>query len=294
MNPKVSIVIPSYNRASVLPRAIKSVFAQTFHDFEIIVVDDCSTDDTANVVPSFFDSRIRYIRHEQNKGGNAARNTGINAAKGEFVAFLDSDDVWLPEKLQKQLAVFVKPEIGLVYCGLIFMVPGIGEINRWFVKCGPDFREDLLVSNYIGTTSVAVVRTELLKKINGFDESLRSCQDWDLYLRLKETCDFGYAEEFLVHYQINRKSRTQISTDPEAVLSGQDAIQRKYSRQIAQLPRKKKIARIDYLLMIFVGMAHLRGVYWGWKGFALSGNPKYFFIIIKIIVKSFVRKLGLK
>lgn len=293
MRPRVSVVIPTYNRADVLPRAVKSVLTQTFQDFEIIIVDDCSKDNTAEVVAKFTDPRIKYIRHDRNKGGNAARNTGVKAALGSFVAFLDSDDQWLPEKLERQLTVFNNPAIGLVYCGLIFIGPGKGEASRWFVRCGQDFRQDLLVSNFIGTTSAVIVRRGLLKEINGFDESLKSCQDWDLYLRLSKLCEFGYVEDFLVRYQFDRKTRSQISNSPEAVMSGQRAIEHKYSREIEQLPKNKKIERNDYLLKTYVGMAHPEGISKAWKGFVLTGNPKYCFFMFKITIKFLLRKCRL-
>jgi glycosyltransferase involved in cell wall biosynthesis len=107
----VSVVIPTYNRASLLGRAIKSVLEQTYQDFEIIVVDDASTDNTEEVVRNLRDRRIRYLRHEKNRGGSAARNTGIRAAWGQYIAFQDSDDEWLPEKLKKQMEVLAAATI---------------------------------------------------------------------------------------------------------------------------------------------------------------------------------------
>src|SRR5262245_28149594 len=106
MTPRISVVIPVLNRAAVVRRAIASVLAQTFQDFEIVVVDDGSTDGTAESVDTLSDRRIRVIRHEQTLGGGAARNTGIRASRAPFVAFLDSDDEWVPTKLEKQLGVF--------------------------------------------------------------------------------------------------------------------------------------------------------------------------------------------
>ena len=103
--PQVTVIIPAYNRAYVISRSIASVLAQTYPYFEIIVVDDGSVDNTEAVVKSFKDSRIKYIRHEVNKGISAVRNTGINEAAGEYIAFLDSDDEWLPTKLEKQMHI---------------------------------------------------------------------------------------------------------------------------------------------------------------------------------------------
>jgi len=101
-NPTVSVIIPTYNRAHLLDRAIRSVLDQTYQDFELIVVDDGSSDPTAEVIATFADPRIYYLRHEKNRGAAAARNTGIEASQGDYVAFLDSDCEWLPKKLLKE------------------------------------------------------------------------------------------------------------------------------------------------------------------------------------------------
>jgi glycosyltransferase involved in cell wall biosynthesis len=119
-NPTVSIIIPTYNRSRLLARAVKSVLNQTYQNFELIIVDDASTDNTEEVVGSFNDERIKYVRHEKNKGEAVARNTGIKAARGEYIASHDSDDEWLHEKLAKRIRAFenCSPEIGVVYTAL--------------------------------------------------------------------------------------------------------------------------------------------------------------------------------
>ena len=118
---KVSVIIITHNRSNLLGAAITSVLNQTFQDFEIIVVDDASKDDTGNVVQTFDDKRIRYIRHETNKGHAAARNTGLQNAVGEYIGFLDDDDAWLPEKLQRQVALLdgSPAVVGGVYAGFL-------------------------------------------------------------------------------------------------------------------------------------------------------------------------------
>ncbi len=290
-NPKVSVVIPAYNRASVLSRAINSVLAQTYQDFEIIVVDDCSQDNIDEIMKSFVDSRINYIKHETNKGGNAARNTGIKVAKGELIAFLDSDDEWLATKLEKQVALFADPTIGLVYCGFNYIEEGNDIRQDRLTNLMNNYRQDLVVSNFVGTTSVAIVRKKLLNEINGFDEKMRSSQDWDLYLRLSDRCEFGCVSELLVNYFIDRKGKKQISTSAVDVLSGHDQIEEKFRARISELPKAKKLERIDYFLCIYVGMANFRGITLAWEGFSKSANPKYLIIILKIIVKFYLRKL---
>src|SRR5262245_51722410 len=125
MPPKVTVVIPVFNRAQAVQRAVASVLAQTCQDFEIIVVDDGSTDSTPAVVAALSDPRLTLIRHERNRGGSAARNTGYRAGSAPFVAFLDSDDEWLPTKLERQLEVFDNADdtLGLVYTDATWMWP---------------------------------------------------------------------------------------------------------------------------------------------------------------------------
>ncbi len=118
-NPKVSVILPTYNRAHLIKRAIQSVLDQTYQNFEIIVVDDGSTDNTEEQVRSFNNPKIRYIRYNENKGAAFARNAGIKASRGDYIAFQDSDDEWFPHKLQRQMEAFknASPEVGVVYTG---------------------------------------------------------------------------------------------------------------------------------------------------------------------------------
>ncbi|GAH83893.1 unnamed protein product, partial [marine sediment metagenome] len=124
-NITVSVIIPTYNRADMVGRAIQSVINQTYQDFEIIIIDDASTDNTREVAREFQEreKRIKYFKHEINKGGGAARNTGIKNSKGEYIAFLDSDDEWYPEKLEKQIEIFNKNDenLGVVYSGVFYI-----------------------------------------------------------------------------------------------------------------------------------------------------------------------------
>ena len=119
--PTVSVIIPTYNRAHLIDRSIQSVLNQTYQDFELIVVDDRSTDNTEDIIRQFRekDKRIKYIKHDKNKGGSAARNTRIKNSVGKYIVFQDSDDEWFPEKLEKQMKIFetASLEVGVVYTG---------------------------------------------------------------------------------------------------------------------------------------------------------------------------------
>ncbi|MCK4529078.1 glycosyltransferase, partial [candidate division WOR-3 bacterium] len=190
--PKVSVIIPTYNRVHLIGRAIQSVLEQSYQDFEIIVVDDASTDNTGEVVRSLKDERIRYIRHEKNKGAAAARNTGIKVARGEYIAFQDSDDEWLPEKLEKQMKAFdnAPPEVGVVYTDMQ-RINEDGGIEYWhspriLPEDGIIYKDalDYRVMN-IGIQS-AVIKKECFDKVGMFDERFPRFIDLELFIRLSK------------------------------------------------------------------------------------------------------------
>lgn len=182
--PTVSVVIPTYNRSTLLVRAVESVLGQSFKDFEIIVVDDASTDDTYSVVRSFRDPRIVYVRNDSNKGVSASRNVGISLSKGEFVAFLDSDDVWLPSKLDKQLLLFSgDSDIGMVYTGEVFVNERGEKIREMVPKYRGYIFNVLLGKNFISPSSV-MVRREVFYRVGLFNEELSYREDYELWLRI--------------------------------------------------------------------------------------------------------------
>jgi glycosyltransferase involved in cell wall biosynthesis len=184
MSPRVSVVIPVFNRPGAVRCAIDSVLAQTFQDFEVIVVDDGSTDQTAAAVRAVQDPRIRLVRHDQRRGGSAARNSGIRASTAPYVAFLDSDDEWLPSKLERQLQLFEgRHDLGLVYTGADWVYPD-GSTRTMPGRRYPDLARRLLTANVIGETSLGMVPRHVLDQLGGFDETLPSSQDLDLWLRI--------------------------------------------------------------------------------------------------------------
>jgi glycosyltransferase involved in cell wall biosynthesis len=180
----VSIIIPTYNRAHLVAEAVESVLNQTYRDFELIVVDDGSTDNTEEIVRSFLDDRVKYVK-QSNKGVSAARNMGIATAKGDFIAFLDHDDLFLPEKLSVQLArMRYDPKVGLVY-SLYFGTMGTEAPRRLAGAChSPVELHHLLLGSLIHL-STALVRRSYLQQVGGFDEQLRyGGEDRDICLRL--------------------------------------------------------------------------------------------------------------
>ncbi|MFC1928520.1 glycosyltransferase family 2 protein [Chloroflexota bacterium] len=200
--PTVSVVIPTYNRAYLLGNAIRSVLSQTYKDFEMIIVDDGSTDNTEEVVKGFADKRIRYVRLKKNSGSCATpRNAGIKIAQGEYIACQDDDSEWLPEKLEKHINAFEKasPAVGVTYTGMWRITDN--EKTYWPPACEVpkegNIHQQLLKQCYIGNPPV-VVKKECLKRVGMYDEKLPFALEWDLWLRVSKYYDFKFIDEPLV------------------------------------------------------------------------------------------------
>lgn len=198
----VSVIIPTYDRERRLARAIASVTAQSHAAWELIVVDDASTDGTAEMVRALGDPRIRLIRHDRNAGVATARNTGMKAARGDFIAFLDSDDTWRPDKLKLQLDLLHRrgPAVGLVYSGLVTRrEDGLGP--AWRPAARGNVLPDMLAGNavHLGTSSV-LMRREVPDTIGGFDETLPANEDHDYWTRAARFYAFDFVPEPLIVY----------------------------------------------------------------------------------------------
>jgi len=235
--PKVSVVIPTYNRAHLIRRAIESVLNQTYQDFEIIVVDDGSTDNTEKVVRSFEDKRIRYIRHERNKGYPKALNTGITVARGEYIAFLDDDDEWLPTKLEKQTEKFEKvpDKVGLIYSGAEVREREKNVIQKtYYPEFKGDVRVRLLLGPMICGSHTALIKKECFAKVGLFNEALKTCQDWDMWKRISDYYEFDFVPEVLSRTYLHN---FQMSGDLDALILGKRGIIEKYSKQLDEHPK---------------------------------------------------------
>lgn len=201
--PKVSVIIPAYNSARFLKEAIGSVFAQTYGDYEIIVIDDGSTDNTKEVLAPYL-GRIKYI-YQQNQGASSARNTGIRHSQSEYIAFLDADDIWLPEMLRIQVDYLNhNQKIALIYSLALWIdVNGkpLNKKNRLkrSLPAGDVFNI-LYVRNFIITPSSVMIRKRILDIVGSFDESLTHAEDHELWLRIaREFKVFGIAKYLCKH-----------------------------------------------------------------------------------------------
>lgn len=199
--PRVSVIIPAYNREGCVARAIDSVLAQTWQDFELIVVDDCSTDGTRAVLERYRgDPRVRLILSDVNRGGSGARNLGIQAARGELIAFQDSDDAWLAHKLAAQVAALdADPEAGICYCGALFSAGTRAYYipEPVFARLEGDMADEMLRRTTTSTQTL-VIRRAVLEAAGPFDEALKRFQDWDLMIRVAQVTKFAFLPEAMV------------------------------------------------------------------------------------------------
>ena len=210
-DPEISVVIPTYNRWPLLKEAIESVRAQTYQDFEIIVIDDGSTDGTGERVLAAYadDPRVRYF-HQPNRGPSAARNIGIAQARGHLLALLDSDDAWLPTKLERQLEILrTDRSVGVVYCKFAFMDELGDRLDQPWPRppVRGDLYVDLMYSNVVyGSDSAVLMRTADMREAGGFDESLFAAEDHDLWRRLALRHRFVCLDEVLVLVRMHSSS----------------------------------------------------------------------------------------
>ena len=247
-DPKVSVILPTYNRANYIARALDSILVQTYKDYEIIVVDDGSTDATSEVLKHFSD-KIKYIR-QSNQGSATARNRGIQESKGEYIAFLDSDDYWVPEKLQEQVNVLaVHPEVGIVYARM----PIINEKGEKIGMkpagvSGKNFKELLEVWGDLPTSTV-MTRRVCFNEVGLFDTTLVTMQDIDMWLRISRRYQLYEIEGKVLAYYC--RHNTQITTNKIKVYSGLVTIYKKILRSYPDAPRELMLKRIlsnQYLL----------------------------------------------
>lgn len=182
----VSIILPVYNRAATLERCVRSILAQTFTDWELIAVDDGSSDNSVAVLEGFADPRIRVLRHERNQGPSAARNTGLRTATGEFIALIDSDDEWLPEKLATQLAALNDPALNADLCCCSYYVVSDGTERTFRHTATSDWRTRLHLECPLGSGTTLLVRRKCVETVGYLDEDLKLYEDWDWVLRLTQ------------------------------------------------------------------------------------------------------------
>ncbi|MCI5871920.1 glycosyltransferase family 2 protein [Streptococcus sp.] len=253
--PLISVVIPNFNRGHLIEEVIRSITSQTYHNIEIIVVDDHSTDGSMNTLERLKSqlSNLTYLQLPKNQGANVCRNTGVKLAKGNYIAFLDSDDYFLPTKLEKQIQIFNQfPEIG-------FVVTGFGA--KTFTTLGEGIIpiKDTIKQNNLGGFSTLMVKKDIFLAVGGLDEQLLSCQDWDLFLKLLNISQGYKIAEDLVIYETQEDS---ISRNSTKVIQGYQIVSKRaktLNHQLNLIPQKELEAYQDYYLaMRYFGLKDIK------------------------------------
>lgn len=284
-NQTVSVVITTKNRCELLMKAVKSVQQQTLTDFECVIVDDGSTDETEERIAQEVknDKRFSYIKiaPEDSRGGNYARNTGIKATSGEYVAFLDDDDVWLPEKLELQSRFLDRNgQVGLVYCQVI---RDYVKENRQR-KAVPDmsYRGDCskkVFTHIPCTTSTMMVRRSILEQAGLFDEDMRFWQEYDLCIRICQITQIDFVKKYLVIWRCDTQDKNRMTNKLTEWGNAVKQQNRKYRKELAALPKGAREARKLMILSDAVQRSHNCGDkrasrYYLWKIYRHTGKKR--------------------
>ncbi len=252
---RVSVIIPTYNAPRFLVEAVESVLAQTYADYELIVIDDGSGPETRKALEPFMD-RIKYI-YQDNAGIAGARNRGIDEARGEYIAFLDHDDLWLPEKLEKQMArAAERPKAGVIYCDYVnFLdIPGekkeLGDPFAKKKKPEGNVLAALFESNFINTL-VMLFKRECFDRVGRFDPDFRLIIEYEMVLRVAGEYDFARVPEVLARYRVhqgNTSGGRALSTTAERLLALQKTYGNPGSRTVPRRVYRREIASVHLKL----------------------------------------------
>lgn len=247
----VSVIIPTYNRGNELPRAIESVINQTMKDWELIIVDDGSRDETSAVVKKYTEKyeNIHYF-HYLNMGASVARNIGISLSSGELIAFLDSDDIWTENRLLSVYKAYSEEKEDNTFFLTDFRsnLVNFSLFNREYFE-SPHFRQLLLAANFLGGTINMVIPRKLLFELEGFDTLMTSTEDHDLYVRLAESYNISYIPGEYAIYYLDTSNR--ISGTSERRLLGQLRYYEKHKKKMSYLSKllvMKKNALLSYYI----------------------------------------------
>lgn len=241
-DPEVSVIIPTYNRQQFIKEAVESVLKQTYGGYEIIVVDDGSTDGTRDIL-SLYRDKIKYL-FQLNKGPAAARNLGVQNSRGRFIAFLDSDDIWLPHKLEKQLEILLTNPAAAFVCSEAYVIDEEYCLRNHWKKNKDNIEsfDGLRQDNFVCTQTV-LLRRECFNEVGGFDTQLSNAQDYDLWLRLSMKYPFLYINEPFCLIRMHASNNTK-NTDGRVNSYRKILRKKELWRTMPFLKRRQRIAGI--------------------------------------------------
>jgi glycosyltransferase involved in cell wall biosynthesis len=293
-NPTVSIIIPTYNRAHLVGRAIQSILDQTYKDFELIIVDDGSTDNTENIIREFQkkDKRIKYICHKKNRGGSAARNTGVKNSSGYFLSFLDSDDQWLANKLRTEVKILNNNKDCIICStGYTYIDEKNGKMNNKIrrgiiIKKQFVSQKIVLRAECFATTDFTVTRNAILK-IGGFDEKLSARQDWDFWIRITS---IGLGIQIPIYSVIHYTMRNdQISSGIKNKLQGTEILYKKHKNIFLLDPIAHRRILNNLGLMNLLNGSNFNAVAYFWESYKYTNkwSKRVKLAVIIAIIKIF-------
>jgi glycosyltransferase involved in cell wall biosynthesis len=290
--PLVSVIVPTCNRPEMLRRAVLSILRQSFQDFEVIIVDDGMKDRAEDVIRQIGDKRIKYIKNEEQQGAAKSRNIGIQKGTGKYIAFLDDDDEFLPEKLERQIIIMKENEIDFTFCAIELNHESDGKVvKQSFKKTGiNNYYEDLLAHKLRTLTSSLMIKKSVLESVFGFDNSFKSCQEWDLMIRISRN-HLGYGlNEILV--RMNFLSGEHIGGSLDKRIAGRESLLKKH---FVELKRRPKVLAYHYFYLgIFCRdnreMQRARGYFLkSWK--EEKTNVRYLFHYLSLLASGFLYKM---
>jgi glycosyltransferase involved in cell wall biosynthesis len=241
---KVSIIMPTHNRCDLLKNAIDSILNQTYKNYEIIIVDDASTDNTEEYINSLNLDKLVYIKNKESKGASKSRSIGIRNATGQFIAFLDDDDEWLPTKLEEQVKKFSNNDnLGLVYTGVKLVFKDQNLSYNTLPNLSGYVYKEMLMRNHIGVTPAVMLRKEVLEDVGLFDSNYPAREEYDLWIRVSEKWKIDYIKEpLLISY--GRINLDRISSDVNNYKKAIDIMNQKYKNDILELTLEEQKIRI--------------------------------------------------
>ncbi|MBW4490163.1 MAG: glycosyltransferase family 2 protein [Trichocoleus desertorum ATA4-8-CV12] len=283
--PLVSVIIPAYNTELYIGPALESVLSQTYQNIEVLVVDDGSKDRTAEIVESFVqkDPRVQLFR-QKNAGVAAARNLAIAHAQGEYIAPIDADDIWYPQKLEKQVQCMLRsgPEVGLVYTWSVHIDESgsiIGEYkhNRAYKPEG-DIYPILVYFNFLDNASNTLIRRTCIERVGGFNPELRAqnaqgCEDWELYLRIADAYEFRVVPEFLVGY---RQLLGSMASNSKAMAKSYQLVMVEVQARHPEIPKTIYRWSRGCFYHYLMGKSYQSGTHWStlqWLYLTLKDDP---------------------